>query len=839
MIVLRFHEVGKADIHRVGGKGANLGEMARAGFPVPPGFCVTAEAYQRLIANANLWPAIESRLASVSPTDVAALEGASADIRRWIESAPVPPGIESAIREAYQSLDGECAPVAVRSSATAEDLPEASFAGQQDTYLGVRGADEVLARVRRCWASLWTGRAIAYRERNGFPHPQVSLAVVVQRMVEPDMSGVLFTANPITGKRDEMLVNAAYGLGEALVSGRVTPDTYRLSKTPDARVLEWTLGAKEIRIDSLTDGGTRTTDVPRPDRDRLCLDERRLRELTGLGMRVEALYGAPQDIEWAVAGERLYLLQSRPVTSLGGTARPLRERGLNRIERIVLDDILEHYPDPPYPLDYTAVTDGYQRLLDALQESGWAFPPAEAIIRMNDDGLASVHPVPPRPTRRMLGALSVVSGKLRLNPSRWADGQGPRLAAALDELRRTEVVHLNDESLAVHIEGTVGIAAEIGRIRFADYIAPMMIRGAVLKLLIRLAGGSRRINELDLLGDMSYKTVTIDRALSQLAAEADSTPAVRAALLDLPVESVRPALERTPEGRGFLERVTAFLDEHGARTMKVYLPFSNRSWAEDPTALMATLAALVRSGGAGDAEARARAASERFLRAREQVAGRLPGRLRRLFQETLNKFRAGHVAREATLYSIEESFAVARQAVREASRRLVTRGALPEADDARFLTLSELVEALRGGPQPDEVRRKVTRRRRARPGAQAAWRDRGPEPAGSGEDGLRGTPGSPGTATGAVKIIGGPGEFGKLQAGDVLVCPFTDPAWTPLFSLASAVVADTGGPLSHAAIVAREYGIPAVLGTRIATSRLRDGEVVTVDGDRGIVKDEG
>jgi len=298
---------------------------------------------------------------------------------------------------------------------------------------------------------------------------------------------------------------------------------------------------------------------------------------------------------------------------------------------------------------------------------------------------------------------------------------------------------------------------------------------------------------------------------------------------------VLPALRKTEEGKAFIEHLQRFLDEHGARTMKVYLPFSNVSWREDPKPLLATLAAVVRSGQAGAGEARSAAAAERFAKLRDGVAANLPGSVRSFFLGMLEKFRLGHVAREATLYFIEEFFSVARAGVREAQKRLVAAGALATEDHVRFLTLNELYQAILGEGKPAEFRKLATTRRTARSGATMSWRGPALAMASSDAD-LKGQPGSPGVATGPAKIINGPEEFGKLEPGDVLVCSFTDPAWTPLFSLASAVVADTGGPLSHAAIVAREYGIPAVLGTQVATSRLKDADKVLVDGTRGVVQ---
>ncbi len=295
MTIAWFHEVSSEDIQLVGGKGANLGRMTQAGLPVPQGFCVTTGAYKQFLAETSLWDEMEKSLANLPTRE------AGEKIRQRMETARMPESISKSIKDAYANLNGGRARVAVRSSATAEDLAEASFAGQQETYLGIYGAESLVWHVQRCWASLWTERAIAYRARNDFEHESVSLSVVVQEMVAPDVAGVLFTVNPVTNNMDEMLVNAAYGLGESVVSGRVTPDTFRAGRKKFV-TLEKVCGAKATRIDMASDNGTTESEVDEAARQRLCLNEADLRRLIQLGEKVEAHYGKPQDIEWGLAG---------------------------------------------------------------------------------------------------------------------------------------------------------------------------------------------------------------------------------------------------------------------------------------------------------------------------------------------------------------------------------------------------------------------------------------------------------------------------------------------------------------------------------------------------------
>ncbi len=299
-MIVWFDDITAADLARVGGKGANLGECARAGLPVPPGFCVSTEAFRRGTSGLSRMPAPDAAV-----RDPAAL-------RERVLAIPLAEPVKQTITDAYVRL-GEPR-VAVRSSATTEDLPEASFAGQQETYLGVVGAEALLDAVRRCWASLWTDRAVDYRRQQGVSDEGIALAVVVQTMVPADTAGVLFTRDPVTGDAARMLASSSYGLGESVVAALVTPDTFTLARSP-AAVLTRQIGSKQTRIDQVSDGGTITTEVPEADRARQSITDAQLLRLAGLGERVEAHYGTGQDIEWAFVGEDLYLLQARPITT--------------------------------------------------------------------------------------------------------------------------------------------------------------------------------------------------------------------------------------------------------------------------------------------------------------------------------------------------------------------------------------------------------------------------------------------------------------------------------------------------------------------------------------------
>jgi len=303
-----------ATLDRVGGKGASLARLAAAGLPVPPGFHLTTHSYRRFTDENHLAESILAAAEQANADDPTSCENVSAQIRSLSENHAVPPDIAAQIRQWYSRLGMDNPPVAVRSSATAEDLPEISFAGQLETYLNVRGDADLMEAVKRCWASLWTSRAIAYRARQDIRSGDVSIAVVVQQMVPADVAGILFTANPLTGSRDQVMINAAWGLGEAIVGGSVTPDSFIVNKQTGA--VEFQQIADKEMMTVLLNVGTRQESVPAEKRRKPSLEPQQAGELAKLGTRIEQLYGQPMDVEWAVWGERIFVLQARPITAL-------------------------------------------------------------------------------------------------------------------------------------------------------------------------------------------------------------------------------------------------------------------------------------------------------------------------------------------------------------------------------------------------------------------------------------------------------------------------------------------------------------------------------------------
>ncbi|WP_049561302.1 PEP/pyruvate-binding domain-containing protein [Nonomuraea sp. SBT364] len=763
-LVAPLRSFGRADLALAGGKGANLGELMAGGFPVPDGFVVTTDAY--------------------------ALVAAGLSTREAVERAEVPAELRRAVAGAYAELGG--GPVAVRSSATAEDLPGAAFAGQQDTYLNVVGEEALVDAVRRCWGSLWTDRAVAYRDKLGIDHGEVRIAVVVQRMVEAEAAGVMFSADPVTGERGHLVVDASTGLGEAVVSGLVTPDHYVL--TPGGEVKDFRPGRREVIVRGTAGGGVVHESGDGTPGERL--PDAALRELAGLGTRVAAHFGRPQDMEWTYAGGRISLVQARPMTALP----PPPVGRLNPLQRKLLTVLLEYVPVRPYPIDMTTWAPHGPAGLMAKMTAYFGLRGAfEGFLEERDGVVYRLNPPRPHPTLRVLGTpYRFLAKARRYDPARWTED--PRFHAFLRtnrELTELDLAALPWQELVRVPRRTLDAVQPMADLRI-DYL-PGAGR-ALLRLLSALK--LRRRGKLfgALITGARTRTSDANDALEELAAEG-------------------------PDGARFEEMFRAFLAEYGHRETATPLLVTPPTWADAPD----TVLGLVKVLAAGPPrKASGDDALDRLLASLKSP--RTKARLDRLVRAA----RAGVAFREDSHFYFTKPLPVLRRSLLELGRRL-----FDDPQDVFHLRLEEL-EAITDPDTADlrALRSAVTARAAKREELAGVRlidpRAIYPAPA-TGDALVAGAPASAGTATGPVKVIRDPSEFGKLDGGDVLVCPYTNPSWTPLFQRAAAVVVDAGGSASHAAIVAREYGIPAVMGTGDGTAVLADGRLVTVDGDAGLV----
>ncbi|MHA6617090.1 PEP/pyruvate-binding domain-containing protein [Pseudonocardia sp. DLS-67] len=817
--VLPLSAVGRDDLAAAGGKGANLGELVRAGFPVPDGAVITTDAYAAVVEHAGLGPALAT-----------AERDEGAGLRAAFAAADVPDELRGAILDAYALLRN--GPVAVRSSATAEDLPGAAFAGQQDTYLNIVGPDALIDAVRRCWGSLWTERAIAYRARRDVDPATVRIAVVVQRMVPAAFAGVLFTANPVTGHRGEVVVDASSGLGEAVVSGLVTPDHYVLDT--DGRVRERRPGLREVVVRGVEGGGVEHhTDRHGADEAREELPDAVLAELAVLARLVAGHFGRPQDIEWAWADGRVWLVQARPMTAL--PPPPVR---LSRIQRLTGPQIAEYLPIRPYPMDTSGwIERGIGRMVHRMlgEIPGLHLDFADVLPEI-DGVVDSYVPPQPRPTRKLLSAPARNLPRIRRHrPADWTrDPRYIRFERETLELAAVDVRTLGWDALRrlpQRAFDVVDVVTDL-RVDYLPRVAVDLVRLRLLQALLR----RRDLSGLTL--GTRTRTEDANRELLRLAERVRADGALRA-VFGLEPEALAERIAQDPAFADFRAAFAAFLDEYGHRETTSPLLMSTPTWSDAPATVLGMVKVLVEDAPPAPAADRAEKAERQLLAHPLVRLTRSERRVRRLLAEA----RSGIAFREDSHFHGTRVLPALRHAVLEMGRRLAAAGVLRDGDDVLHLRLGELEEL--GDPAtlpPADVERvrAAVRSRAARRAELAgvpliAPSVLFPDRAAAGDALVTGTPASGGRASGPVRVIREVADFGQLRSGDVLVCPYTNPSWTPLFQRAAAVVVDTGGSGSHAAIVAREYGIPAVMGSAIGTSVLVDGRVVTVDGDSGRV----
>ena len=817
--VVSLADAPASDLALGGGKAANLGKLLRWGFPVPPGIVVTTVAYDAVVDRNDLGEAISE----VSQPDGPAV------IRAGFEQATLPPDLEHAILSAYRKLGGGA--VAVRSSATAEDLPEAAFAGQQETFLGINDETALLDAVRRCWASLWSDRAIAYRAHHGMANISVKLAVIVQQMVPAEIAGVLFTANPITGARDETVIESSTGLGEALVSGLITPDQFMLRHARGRwQIVKRHLGPRELEVRQRAGDGTEpiigaTAMAP-------ALPDDTLLQLARMGDSIARRFGQPQDIEWAWADGQLSILQSRPITALPAPPPKRSRLGPPRFGA-------DYLQIRPYPLDTTTWMAAVMGALPRMLPLDGIMPAFEDMV-VEDDGVVERYAdwdgfrLTPR---LLLAPVRLASLARRYDPADWRDDD--LLAAYFDKVRALaarDVRALAWSQLLDLDREAMSLPPELMEVRHRYLPRGILALGA-LRLLLQPLGLADRFSTL--LSGVDNLTLRANRALESLAAEIRRDPQLAAAFRDHDSHAIRDVLRATAPGHAFLRRFDEFLDTYGHRETGSPLLVSQPTWKDTPETVLSILKGLAR------AEPPARHKQPAWESARDEALShpllRLPA-ARSAFLDLLTQARRFSAFREDTHYAMTMPMPVLRHALIEMGRRLTDAGILASPEDVFHLRFDELERLADVWPPPpalaDELRTTAQRRAKRREAlADTPLMDlTAVTPAGSAGDALvTGTPGSPGIAEGPVRVVRDPAAFGSLLPGDVLVAPYTNPSWTPLFGRAAAVVVDTGAAMSHAAIVAREYGLPAVMGAGGAIRRLSDGQWVRVDGARGLV----
>jgi phosphohistidine swiveling domain-containing protein len=868
MLVVDLADVDSTMVNAVGGKALNLGIMSSADVPVPGGFCVTTDAY-RLVVQERLDDLMDKLAGATNPAGVAA---AAEEARQRVLALEPPAELRTAISDHYTAL-GQNEAVAVRSSATAEDLAHASFAGQQDTYLNVVGSAALLDAVRRCWASLWTDRAVSYRNANGIAHRGVALAVVVQRMIDAAAAGVMFTANPLTGSRNETVIDASPGLGEAVVSGAVNPDHFVVNST-DHRIVARRLGDKRLMITSLPGGGTERHESA--DRSsEACLDDQQLVQLVDLGQQVQRHYGAPQDTEWALdSADRFWLTQARPITTL----YPLPRTHRPGLRVLMCFSLAQGLTRPITPMGIAAI-----RLIGTSVSTAIKMPPIQPLA-----GPPAMH----APGQRLfLDMTSVLRNRIGRRAVIAIFGMMEARASAvlktLGEWPEFSIIDSPSHKMLRHIAGALlrnkvpvrvaiglanpewayrGIAATERRLRKAltipanatatqrlDFVQNrlgdlflLMPRtlgyvvggGLMLAVSRRLLRGVAQPGELqEVLRGLPHNITTeMDLKLWELTEEIRSDEASRMAFTDLAVpdlllryrdRALPPVAQRGLQGflRRFGHRAIAEID--------IGMP----RWSDDPSHLLGVISNYLRLGADDlDPVSQFRAGQVKAESMITSLTSRVAERSR------LRAPLAGWALRESPKFMLIVALATMREHLRAVGQELAATHVIDQVDDVFFLDLGDARQGLAG----EDLRTLVAERRAAyqqelkRRHIPRLLLSDGTEPeavaveAPRADGALTGSPASTGTVTGRARVVLDP-VGAHLEPGEILVAPSTDPGWTPLFLTAGGLVMEMGGSNSHGAVVAREYGIPAVVGVPDATHKIETGQLITVDGAAGLV----
>ncbi|MFI9507919.1 rifamycin-inactivating phosphotransferase [Nocardia sp. NPDC052566] len=865
--VLSFGEIDRTQVAMVGGKGANLGELSRVdGVEVPDGFCVTTEAFARTVAGG---PSIEARLDELSrlePDDQGAIGVLSAEIRCAVEELAIPEEVAAAIVGAHARLGADGA-YAVRSSATAEDLPTASFAGQQDTYLNVVGPAAILEHVSRCWGSLFTERAVTYRLRNGFGQKMIRMAVVVQRMVFPRAAGILVTADPVTSDRTVVSIDAGFGLGEALVSGLVNADVYRVR---DGSITGRTIATKKLLVEPAPAGGTRTREIAVARRDEPVLSDAEVLRLARLGRRIEAHFGSPQDIEWCLDGEDLRIVQSRPITTLFPI--PVAADGRNRVyvsvgHQQMMTDAMKPLGISLWQLtsrapmraaggrlfvDVTEMLSSPKTRTAVVEGLGTSDPLMGDALRTVLDRGDFIAPVPEEDSVSAPAALAAsAAAPLDADPAivteLIADSE-----ASLAALKR-DIRTLSGTALLDFIQADI---QELQRVLFTprslQVITTAMNASAWLNDHLREWLGEK--NSADALTQSVPGNVTSEMGLALLdvADVLRPHPEVVAYLRRIERERLTrneflDGLAEYPGGSEARAAIEGFLDRYGMRCAGE-IDITRPRWSEDPATLVPTILGNIANFGPGAGKQR----FENGLRDAERKRAEVLERLRALpggaakAEETahmIDRVRTFSGYREYPKYGMVSRYFSYKQAMLDEAERLVRAGILDEPDDIFYLRFDELREVVRTQRASAEL---IAERKAAFRSYQALTAPRVLTSGGQAlggryqrsdlpADALPGMAVSAGTIEGRARVVSDIGEA-DLEPGDILVTAYTDPSWTPLFVAIAGLVTEVGGLMTHGAVIAREYGLPAVVGVEHATTLIRDGQRIRVDGTDGYVE---
>lgn len=822
-MILDFNEIKKEDVLIVGGKGANLGEMTSAKINVPSGFVITADAYRDFL-KVNAIDTIIKNGIKKSADDEKILLNEAEHFRGKIKSGKFPEQLENAIREKYFNL-GNNTRVAVRSSATAEDLPDASFAGQQETYLNVQGIESVLNGVRNCYASLWGNRAVSYRFHQGYDQTSVSIAVVIQEMIESEKSGVLFTVNPVNKKENEIQINASFGLGESVVSGRVTADSYIIDKS--GNIIEVNIGSKETQI-IYGDKETVEVSVNSDKRKTRALNDREILELMKCGLEIEKHYGMPMDIEWAIKNDIVYILQARAITTLKNSKNDITDNDLiekyikgkkiKKDTQEVMSFFLEKMPFAHRVLDFDYLMAINDQKVNILSEGGIILPRNPII---DDDGIQTFSDDGKRIGKNIFKFFNILKNMkdFEFCFKKCKDFMN------IYEVEIEELKHLNFENMTLtecgnFLEESYVLLQKLAYDRFKYALFPSVLNSKKFTKIIKKVNSN--YSSFDFYWDLDNKTSVVTNDVYKMAREIRKNEALKKAIIS--GDNFKELYKKYNDFKNISDE---FMKNNGFKSDYNCYCLSAKTFLEDPDRLINILRPILNENSNESNDIKD------FSKLMESVK-EIYGRKYQDVEKQIKYFRYFHVVREESQYLWETLFYYVRKCVKRIN--FILLGDENIETGVANLFHKELLEVINRGNLNESDKEKINRRNEKFPLAVKVWEASKLLIFKTDGDVLKGVSGSTGIAVGKVCLINSPKEFYKMKKGDILVCHLTDPEWTPLFKLASAVVADTGSALSHAAIVAREYNIPAVLGVGFATTKFKDGDMIQVDGNKGVVR---
>ncbi|SDX98293.1 pyruvate, water dikinase [Evansella caseinilytica] len=860
--VLEFREIDKTKQMAVGGKGANLGELAKMqGIQVPEGFCVTTVGYQKAIRQRETFQALLDQLTVLKVEDREQIGELSRKIRQILMEAEIPSDVVKAVAH-YLSRFGEEHAYAVRSSATAEDLPHASFAGQQDTYLNIIGKEAILQHISKCWASLFTDRAVIYRMQNGFDHSQVYLSVIVQRMIFPQASGILFTADPMTSNRKRLSIDAGFGLGEALVSGLVSADGYQVQ---DGQIVDKRIATKKMAVYGRKQGGTETKQIVPDQQKTQTLTDKQILQLARIGRQIEAYFGQPQDIEWCLDRDTFYIVQSRPITTL----YPIPEaKDLeNRVYVSVGHQQMMTDPMKPLGLSFFLLTTpapmrkaggrlfvdvtphlaspaGREALLNTLGQSDPLIKDALMSI-IERGGFIQLFPNDkgaPRPSR----SNPVPPVKIENDPTIVSDLM-KHSQTSIEELKQ----NIQTKSGSALFDFILEDIQQLTQILFDPQSSSVIMAAMDASTWIneKMNEWLGEKNAADTLAQSVPNNITAEMGLALLnvADVIRPYPEVIDYLQQVKDEHFLDELTKFEGGQKIRGAIDDYLSKYGMRCPGE-IDITKTRWSEKPTTLLPMILSNIKNFEPKES-------SRKFEQGRRVALQKEQALLERLKQLPDGEQKAKETKRRIDLirnfmgyreypkYGMVHRYFVYKQALLKEAEHLVHAGVIHEKEDIYYLTFEELHEVVRTkkleyeilSKRKDEYKlyQKLTPPRVITSDGEiiAGEYKREHLPA----EAMAGLPVSSGVIEGRARVILNM-EEADLEDGDILVTSFTDPSWTPLFVSIQGLVTEVGGLMTHGAVVAREYGLPAVVGVENATKRIKDGQRIRVHGTEGYIE---